>query len=285
MKTHTANNYFNIYKVDGGIILEHKNQFFSHQTNDWDGFINRVNLFKCLMEDLDNCQPMDSLPDQIHTPIQGQEIWAAGVTYLRSKAARMEESEKAGGDVFYDMVYDAVRPELFFKGNAYRAVGPGSEIYIRKDSTWNVPEPELTLWISSSATIEGYTIGNDMSSRSIEGENPLYLPQAKVYDKCAGLGPCIHVSEKPLPEDTEIKLIIKRNNDLVFEDSIQINRIKRKFTDLVEFLFLESSFPAGVFLMTGTGIVPDQNFTLQENDEVSIQIDPIGTLKNIVKKK
>ena len=180
----------------------------------------------------------------IQAPISGQEIWAAGVTYLRSRDARMEESKDAGGDTFYDKVYVADRPELFFKATHHRTVGTLGKVRIRKDSTWNVPEPELTLFMSSSGSIQGYTIGNDMSSRSIEGENPLYLPQAKVYDGCAALGPCLYVPGKPIDENSLIALEIKRNGESVFSGSIAINRMKRKHTELVGYLFKECSFPA-----------------------------------------
>ncbi|HEX6225327.1 MAG TPA: fumarylacetoacetate hydrolase family protein, partial [Chryseolinea sp.] len=177
---------------------------------------------------------------------------------------------------------EAERPELFFKATPGRVVGPGGQVRIRKDSTWDVPEPELTLVITSSGKIVGYTIGNDMSSRSIEGENPLYLPQAKSYDGSAALGPCIFVTQKPLAEDTIIQLEIAREGEKVFEGSIAISQIKRKFTELVEFLYRETSFPNGSFLMTGTGIVPGNDFTLQKGDQITITIEPIGTLTNVV---
>jgi len=203
-----------------------------------------------------------------------QEIWAAGVTYLRSRDARMEESKDAGGGTFYDKVYAADRPELFFKATKYRTVGTSGKVRIRKDSTWDVPEPELTLFMTSSGKIVGYTIGNDMSSRSIEGENPLYLPQAKSYDGCAALGPCLYVPEKAIDENATISLEIRRSGQKVFADSISINRMKRKHQ--------ECSFPAGVFMMTGTGIVPPNDFTIASGDEIVITIDHIGTLRNIV---
>jgi 2-dehydro-3-deoxy-D-arabinonate dehydratase len=201
---------------------------------------------------------------------------------LRSKVGRQEESKNAGGSDFYARVYEAERPELFFKATPGRVAIPGGKVRIRKDSTWDVPEPELTLVITSTGKIVGYTIGNDMSSRSIEGENPLYLPQAKTYDGCAALGPCIFVTDKPLPETTIIQLEIFRENKKVFTGSIAINQIKRTFTELVGFLYRETSFPNGSFLMTGTGIVPGNDFTLKSNDRISITIEPIGTLVNIV---
>ena len=201
---------------------------------------------------------------------------------MRSKEARMEESKKAGGGTFYDRVYDAERPELFFKATPQRAMGPGGTVRIRKDSGWDVPEPELTLFISSKGAIEGYTIGNDMSSRSIEGENPLYLPQAKTYTGCAGLGPCIYVPGKPISPDTAIELVILRGGSQVFQDKIAISQMKRKHSELVEYLFRECDFPNGCFLMTGTGIIPPDEFTLKVGDEVRISIDNIGTLVNFV---
>jgi 2-dehydro-3-deoxy-D-arabinonate dehydratase len=194
----------------------------------------------------------------------------------------MEESEKSGGATFYDMVYEAERPELFFKATAARTVGSGDYVNIRKDSTWNVPEPELTLFVSPRAKIVGYTIGNDMSSRSIEGENPLYLPQAKVYERCAGLGPCIYLTDEPLSKDTLIEIQILRQQKVVFEGKTTLHQIKRSFEELVEYLYRECSFPYGCFLMTGTGIVPPSDFTLQSQDEIRIGIEHIGTLVNFV---
>jgi 2-dehydro-3-deoxy-D-arabinonate dehydratase len=218
----------------------------------------------------------------ILAPIANQEIWASGVTYMRSKHARMEESKESGGATFYDKVYDAERPELFFKATASRTVGPGQKVRIRKDSTWNVPEPELTLLITSDAKIVGYTIGNDMSSRSIEGENPLYLPQAKVYDGAAALGPCILVTEDPISPETMISIQISRKNEVIFSGTISINQMKRKHTELVEYLFRDSTFEKGVLMMTGTGIVPGNDFTLNSGDEIAITIEGIGTLVNVV---
>ena len=214
-------------------------------------------------------------------PIGNQEIWAAGVTYMRSKQARMEES-KDGGD-FYAKVYEAPRPELFFKASAYRTVGSGDFIKIRKDSNWNVPEPELTLFVCSKGSIEGYTIGNDVSSRDIEGKNPLYLPQAKSYDASAAIGPCLYVPETEIDPDTMIRIEIIRLGEAIFAGEISINRMKRKHTELTEYLFREMSFPLGTYLMTGTGVVPPDNFTLKPADEVRISIDGIGMLVNVVK--
>ncbi|MDR3453460.1 MAG: fumarylacetoacetate hydrolase family protein, partial [Rhodoferax sp.] len=216
-------------------------------------------------------------------PIESQEVWAAGVTYYRSRSARMEESKSAGGGDFYDRVYSAERPELFFKSTASRVVGPGSEVRIRTDSKWNVPEPELTLAINNHGQIIGYTVGNDMSSRDIEGENPLYLPQAKVYDGSCALGPGILITQEPLPAATPIRLEILRGGAAVFSADTALTELKREPATLVEYLFRDNSFPKGAFLMTGTGIVPPDTFTLLPGDLIRITIDPIGTLDNGVK--
>src|SRR5690606_12143212 len=191
----------------------------------------------------------------------------------RSKVGRQEESKGAGGGDFYGRVYEAERPELFFKSTSHRTVGHLGKVRIRKDSSWDVPEPELTLLNTSSGKTVGYTIGNDMSSRSIEGENPLYLPQAKNYDGCAAVGPCIYVTPEPLPMDALIQLEIRREGSQVFAGEIAINQIKRPLKELVSYLYRECSFPYGSLLMTGTGIVPEKDFTLQQDDEIKITID------------
>jgi 2-dehydro-3-deoxy-D-arabinonate dehydratase len=180
------------------------------------------------------------------------------------------------------MVYEAERPELFFKATASRVSGHKQVVYIRNDSAWNVPEPELALFINSNGNIQGYTCGNDMSSRSIEGENALYLPQAKIYEKSAGLGPCLYVTSKPISGDTRINMVIKRGGTEVYQDSTKVSQIKRSFTELTGFLFREMNFPNGCFLMTGTCLVPSADFTLQESDVVEITIDRIGTLINTI---
>ena len=275
-----------LFKTTEGILIESNQECYLLPIQNWDAYINRHDLHQQIKKDIAGLTPVGGLEwlqkQTILPPIESQEIWAAGVTYLRSKVARMEESKESGGDTFYDKVYDAERPELFFKGTAARAVGDGGYVRIRKDSTWDVPEPELTLFITSSGNIAGYTIGNDMSSRSIEGENPLYLPQAKVYDQCAGLGPCLYVPERPISPDTKISLEIVRNKELVFRGDTLISQMKRSHAELVKFLTRELTFPKGVFLMTGTCIVPDHPFTLQSGDEIFISIDSIGTLKNTV---
>ena len=197
----------------------------------------------------------------------------------------MEEAKKSGGESFYDRLYEAERPEIFFKATSNRVVGSGYNVYIRKDSDWDVPEPELTLFINSKGIIQGFTIGNDMSSRSIEGENPLYLTQAKLYDGCASLGPSLFVPQDPTNFVAEIELVIIRNGNVAFQGKTSSSQMKRTFEELVEYLFRECVFENGCFLMTGTGIVPSDDFTLQVSDEIRISIDPIGTLVNIVARR
>ena len=215
-------------------------------------------------------------------PIQKQEVWAAGVTYFRSRTARMEESQTASGGDFYDRVYSAERPELFFKAAAWRVRGSGQTVRIRRDARWNVPEPELALVISPKGRILGYTAGNDMSSRDIEGENPLYLPQAKTYDGSCAIGPAILVRAEPIPPATRIQLEIRRASQTVFTGGTALSEMKRDLGSLVEFLYRETSFPDGCILLTGTGIVPPDDFTLAHGDEILITVDGVGTLRNVV---
>lgn len=272
-----------IYKVRTGAVVNHNNQFFALEVDDWDVFLNRKNLYRFVLNELVGLTEVDDVNlNHLEIPMGTQEIWAAGVTYMRSKEARMIESKDAGGGTFYDRVYVADRPELFFKSTFSRTVSHNGTVRIRKDSDWNVPEPELTLLVSSEGSIEGYTIGNDMSSRSIEGENPLYLPQAKTYEGCAALGPCIYVSEKPIDSNTLISLDILREGKTAFSGQVSLNTMKRKHQDLVDYLFRECNFPQGCFLMTGTGIIPPDDFTLQVGDETRIAIEHIGTLVNVV---
>lgn len=219
---------------------------------------------------------------ELRAPIQSQEVWAAGVTYLRSKNARMAESKDAGGGTFYDKVYEADRPELFFKATPHRVVAPGGAVRIRADSRWNVPEPELTLAISSSGKIFGFTIGNDMSSRDIEGENPLYLPQAKSYHRAAAIGPALIVAETLPGPGTVIALEIRRAGAEVFSGETTVGQIKRPLPSLADWLFRENSFPHGCYLMTGVGVVPPDTFTLLQGDEIRITLEPVGTLVNTV---
>lgn len=272
-----------LYKTKHGIAVENENVFYLLVNEDWGNFINDDGLFTKVKERIRTLQPSRSRGEDQLAPVgSSQELWACGVTYLRSKIGRQEESKDAGGGAFYAKVYEAERPEVFFKANPHRIVGPGAKVRIRKDSTWDVPEPELTLVVSSSGKIIGYTIGNDMSSRSIEGENPLYLPQAKTYDACAAIGPCIYITEEPLDRDTNINLKINRNNKSVFDGSVALSQMKRTPEELVSFVFRECSFPHGCLIMTGTGIVPGHDFTLKSGDEISISIDGIGTLVNEV---
>jgi len=218
----------------------------------------------------------------LRAPLGSQEVWAAGVTYRRSRSARVSESRAAGGGSFYERVYDAQRPELFFKATAHRVAAPGGEVRIRGDSRWSVPEPELTLAVSRAGRIFGYTIGNDMSSRDIEAQNPLYLPQAKVYDRSAALGPCILLAEGPLDPATEISIEVRRGARVAFAGRTRTGEIRRSLGELVGFLFRDNAFPCGCYLMTGTGVVPPDGFTLRAGDRIAITIPPIGTLTNTV---
>jgi 2-dehydro-3-deoxy-D-arabinonate dehydratase len=276
-----------IFKTNDKVIVKYNSLLYSSPDWNWDSFINREALHSEVLKDLQSIEAAPSLAydlEHLSTPIAGQEIWASGVTYLRSKDARMEESKDAGGGDFYARIYSAERPEIFFKSSASRAVGPGGTVRIRKDSKWNVPEPELVLFICSAGTIEGYMIGNDMSSRDIEGENPLYLPQAKSYDGAAAVGPCLYVPVTPISPDTEIQIEIRRGDDKIFAEAILISRMKRTHQELANYLFMEMSFPSGAYLMTGTGIVPPDSFTLDYGDAIAITISNIGTLTNQVGK-
>ncbi len=275
-----------LYNTVDGIVSEHAGKWVRHEGADWDELLNHEHLSRHLLALHDSLPamvpPTAGVPAGLLPPMQGQELWASGVTYLRSKVERQEESKDSGGGDFYQRVYEAERPELFFKATRHRVVGHGGKVRIRADSSWNVPEPELTLVLNRGGRIVGYTIGNDMSSRSIEGENPLYLSQAKIYDGSAALGPCVLVQEEPLPRDVAICLAISRGGAEVFSGSVAISQITRRFEDLAAYLFRECSFPQGALLMTGTGIVPAAPFTLHRGDAISISIDPIGCLANTV---
>jgi 2-dehydro-3-deoxy-D-arabinonate dehydratase len=230
-----------------------------------------------------NIAPLDPSAVQLLAPIDRQEVWAAGVTYKRSQVARMEESET--GASHYDRVYTADRPELFFKGMANRVSGPGEPVRVRRDSHWSVPEPEFTLVLDPEMRIVGYTIGNDMSARDIEGENPLYLPQAKVYRQCCGLGPVIALASEPLDlAGTTVTLTIRRRGEAVFTGDTNLGQLNRKLEGLADWLGRENEFPHGAFLLTGTGIVPPDEFTLEDGDQVAIEVTGIGTLENPVVK-
>jgi 2-dehydro-3-deoxy-D-arabinonate dehydratase len=271
-----------LYRSENGIILERDGRFVLTKHTDWDSLVNQPNLHDLLQREFESADSPVEKPEKLLAPLGTQEVWAAGVTYFRSREARMEESKESGAAVFYSKVYQAERPELFFKSTPSRVAEPGGKVLIRRDSKWNVPEPELTLFINSQHQIAGYTIGNDMSSRDIEGENPLYLPQAKCYDRSAAIGPCLWVPKSPIDPDAKIHMTIERNWKTVFSGQISINQMKRKHGELVEFLTREMSFPQGAYLMTGTCLVPDNNFTLQVGDIIHIDIEGIGRLSNSV---
>jgi 2-dehydro-3-deoxy-D-arabinonate dehydratase len=275
-----------LYRTSAGCFIEHNEAFYSLTGISWDALITRDDLEAHLEKALSELPPLTESPladiHGIRAPIGSQEVWAAGVTYYRSRDARMEESKSAGGGSFYDRVYSAERPELFFKATSNRVVGHYGKVAIRQDASWSVPEPELTLLVSPTGKILGYTIGNDMSSRDIEGENPLYLPQAKVYDRSCALGPGILVSSQPLPPATEIRLEILRAGQAPFSGSTTLASLKRDPATLVHYLYRDNVFPNGCFLLTGTGIVPPDSFTLRHGDEIRIAIDGIGTLVNFV---
>jgi len=272
-----------LYSTRRGILAENAGHLYRIDASSWDDLVARDNLLDFLLERMQHTKPLSDLtPRELLAPIGSQEVWAAGVTYYRSRNARMEESKSAGGGDFYDRVYHAARPELFFKATAHRVVGPDAKVAIRDDASWSVPEPELVLFVNPRGKITGYTIGNDMSSRDIEGENPLYLPQAKVYDRSCALGPCLLVSSEALPPSTEIAIAIRRGGQVAFSGATTLSEMKRKPEELVEYLYRSNSFPDGCFLLTGTGIVPPDSFTLHPGDEIRITVPPIGTLSNVV---
>lgn len=275
-----------LYKTSRGPVVDNDGRLFLLAAH-WDELVAAPGLHDRLKRLVAGQAPLPEavLPEaEWLAPIGAQEVWAAGVTYFRSRDARMEESKEAGGGDFYARVYDADRPELFFKASPFRVRGPGQPLRIRRDALWNVPEPELALVVSKAGTIEGFTVGDDMSSRDIEGENPLYLPQAKVYDGSCGLGPCVLVSEGAIFLERNISLEIRRGGVAVFEGATSLSRLKRRPEELVAWLFRESSFPHGCVLLTGTGVVPPNDFTLEPGDEVAITIDGIGTLRNPVER-
>lgn len=271
-----------LYRTSNGILVEEDDKFYAVPAPGWDELISSPGLFRRVRDAISDGVVAKRDPATILKPIVSQEVWAAGVTYYRSRDARMDESKDAGGGSFYDRVYAAERPELFFKATGRRVVGPGDAVRIRSDARWSVPEPELTLLINPAGEIVGYTVGNDMSSRDIEGENPLYLPQAKVYDGSCALGPCVLLSTEPLNKATTIEMQITRQGNRVFMGSTRLAELKRDPKDLARFLFRDSTFPQGVFLMTGTGIVPANDFTLAQGDVIQIQIEGIGMLENYV---
>ena len=269
-----------VYRTSSGLVAQRGEDCFLLAGANLDTLFTEADPAAWLHGQLATATPV-LLPEELLAPIGNQEVWAAGVTFLRSRDARIEESKDAGGGTFYDRVYDAVRPEIFFKATPHRVVGHRAAMHLRGDSKWNVPEPEITLAINRDGRIFGYTIGNDLSSRDIEGENPLYLPQAKVFRTCCALGPGIVVRD-PLPRDTPIQIHIWRAGAPVFSGETSLAQMKRSFTELAGFLFRDNDFPRGCFLLTGTGTVPPNDFTLVSGDEMRIHIAGLGTLTNTV---
>jgi 2-dehydro-3-deoxy-D-arabinonate dehydratase len=268
-----------LFRVPGGVAVSDGPRWFRARDFSFDALFTADDPAGWLRARLEVCEPPE-LPSVLLPPLESQEVWAAGVTYLRSRDARMAESEREAS--VYDRVYDADRPELFFKATPHRVTGHGGEIRIRKDSGWDVPEAELALAVNRAGRIFGCTIGNDVTSRRIEAENPLYLPQAKIYDGCCALGPCLLLARDPLPATTGIALRILRRGSSVFSGATETGRMKRRGEDLVAWLGRDNSFPSGCYLLTGTGIVPNDAFTLAAGDEVEITIEPVGTLRNRV---
>jgi len=279
-----------IYRLKLGVGVEAGRRLYRLPDEDWDALLNREDLAGYLAKAIKNTSPEEAeaaardvvAPDDVVAPVSKQEVWAAGVTYHRSRNARRSESKDAGGGEFYDRVYTAKRPELFFKANAGSVAGHGESVRIRRDSRWNVPEPELATVVNAHGEIVGYTIGDDVSSRDIEGENPLYLPQAKVYERSCALGPGILLTSAPPARATRIDMKIERDGRTVFRGATTLAQLKRKPATLVEFLYRENAFPYGCVLLTGTGIVPTDSFTLAPRDVILISIAGIGTLMNTV---
>jgi 2-dehydro-3-deoxy-D-arabinonate dehydratase len=269
-----------LYRTTGSVLVEIDGAIRALDEG-WDALIMKAGLLGWLREIASTLPVVEKTADLL-SPIQSQEVWAAGVTYFRSRSARIEESQDAGGGTFYDRVYSAARPELFFKSAGWRVRGPEAHIRVRRDATWSVPEPELALYVNPARDIIGYTIGNDVSSRDIEGENPLYLPQAKTYDGACSLGPALLLTDEPLPQETTIALTITRAGALEFEGATTLAEMRRTPHELVGYLYRETSFPQGCVLLTGTGVIPPDSFTLQSGDVVSITIAPIGSLVNTV---
>jgi len=272
-----------LYRTADRLLVEEDGRFYLLDETSLDALVALDDLNAHLSSIIAAGTPESlTAPPNLEAPIENQEVWAAGVTYFRSRSARIEESKDAGGGDFYDRVYTAARPELFFKAVAHKVAGPNSNVRIRSDATWSVPEPELALLVNPRGQIIGYTVGNDMSSRDIEGINPLYLPQAKVYDYSCALGPGILIQPHPMPPSTQIRMEILRSGSTEFSASAALTELRRHPATLVEYLFHDQSFPYGCFLLTGTGIVPPDSFTLHGGDEIRISIDGIGTLVNEV---
>lgn len=272
-----------LYRTTERLLVEQNGSYYPIDETSLDVLVAHDDLHGYLSSITSSKTPIVQIePPKLEAPIEHQEVWAAGVTYFRSRSARIEESKDAGGGDFYDRVYSAERPELFFKAVAHKVAGPNSKVRIRRDATWSVPEPELAFLVNPRGQIIGYTIGNDMSSRDIEGTNPLYLPQAKVYDRSCALGPGILIQSHPMPATTQIQMVILRAGGTEFSAAVTLTELKRDPGTLVEYLFRDQSFPHGCFLLTGTGIVPSDSFTLQSGDEIQISIDGLGTLVNDV---
>lgn len=273
-----------LYKTKSGIVIERNGKFYHLGEQNWNSFLNDDHLHDKMEKLASSMKPSayaEVLVERdLLAPIQDQEVWGSGITYISTMENRRDEGETSGD--FYAKLYHAERPELYLKATPGRTVGSKDFINIRKDSTWDFAEPELTAFATSSGKIVGYTVGNDVCSRSIEGENPIYLPQSKIYERCASIGPGILVTETPLPKDTIIHILISRSGKSVFDEKVGINKMKREPQDLINWLFKECAFPHGVFLLTGTGITPGKDFTLKSADKVEITIDHIGTLINYV---
>jgi 2-dehydro-3-deoxy-D-arabinonate dehydratase len=269
-----------LYRTEAGPVVE-RDGAFHVLDDDWDDLFARTDLARHLRA-VATGPGAPELDAAVLAPVVGQEVWAAGVTYYRSREARIEESEAAGGGSFYDRVYAAERPELFFKAPGWRVRAPGAPIRVRHDAAWSVPEPELALCVNAEGRIFGYTLGNDVSSRDIEGANPLYLPQAKVYDGACALGPGILVTDDPLPPETRIELRIRRDAETVFEGATRLANMRRTPAELVAWLCRELEFPRGVVLLTGTGVVPPDGVGLRPGDEVEIRCPALGRLFNPV---
>jgi 2-dehydro-3-deoxy-D-arabinonate dehydratase len=269
-----------VYRTAAGIVVYQELKYSLLREKSWDEIFAAEDPIEWVRQSLAAATPCDP-PRELLAPIGTQEVWAAGVTYLRSRDARMEESRESGGETFYDRVYTAERPEIFFKATAHRVVAPGGSMKLRSDADWNVPEPELTLAINSAGKIIGYTVGNDLSSRDIEGENPLYLPQAKIWSHCCALGPGI-VLRDALPLETVIRLQIEREQNQVFLGETSLAKMKRSPEELRDWLWRDNLFPAGAYLMTGTGTVPPEGFTLQSGDLIRIYIEGLGELLNTI---
>ena len=272
-----------LYRIAAGWIVEDRDRYYDLHEQSLDALLAHENIHGHLASQVAEGELLTNVDlSSLEPPLEHQEVWAAGVTYYRSRSARIEESKDSGGGSFYDSVYSAERPELFFKAQPHKVAGPNSPVRIRGDANWSVPEPELVLLVNSRGEIVGYTVGNDVSSRDIEGANPLYLPQAKVYDRCCALGPGILIRHEPMPAQTQIALEIQRENDVIFSGAISLSEMKRDPKSLVEYLYRDQSFPCGCFLLTGTGIIPPDDFTLHSGDLIRISIDGIGTLSNHV---